>query len=137
MFVGIVNRVPELFALHHVAAAQGPHHDALIRDGRYDIGRQFEGFAGALQNAPRIVARFQSIHRVDERKPAGQRLRAHPEQSRLLREVEVEAVRLIAVAQPERHEAHVLQDLFVEVVKILPVGGVVHVVNDGDAGFAH
>jgi len=109
----------------------------LIRDYRHDVVGKVECLTGRLENRPGVIAGFQVFERACEGKFPGQHFGTNPEQAWFLGEIEVEAVGLIAVAQTERHKAHAFDDFLVEVVEISTLCSVVHVVHDGDAGFAH
>ena len=130
MFVGVVDCVANL---HPECILHG----ALIGDGRDDVIAEFESRSRGLKECPRVVARFKAVEYRGEREPAVELFRLDAEQARLLGAVEVEAVGVVAVAQSERHEADARHEFLVEAVMIGALPGVVHVMHDGDGGFAY
>ena len=109
----------------------------MVGDRGDDVIAETERLARGLEERPRVVARVESVERRGKREAALELFRLGTEQARLLGAVEVEAVGLVAVVQPERHEADVRHKFLVEAVMIGALPGVVHVVHDSDGGFSH
>ena len=76
-----------------------------------------------------------SVRAFRKREPPFQHLRLHAQQPRLLRAIQIQATRLVAVAHAERNEAHACEIAFVQ-RKEIPAGLRVQILHHRHRRFA-